>query len=120
MEQHVFPCSVQFKNLEAHPALAAGFSGRGQPRCSVRLFYENSDFDVTGGLVATTRKVLCVGYVLDKRRLVWPLVVSIGIAIVSIIITGAATCDVATSAQVGAFVAAVVGLLWSFIIWALS
>jgi hypothetical protein len=84
------------------------------------MFHESSAFDVINVDAMSKRKVLCIGYAVEKRRLVWPLAISIGTAVVSVVVTGTITRSVGPSVGMGGFVGAAFGLLWSFVMWLLG
>lgn len=84
---------------------------------SGRLFHESAAFDIN---YDGKRKVLCIAYVVDKRRLVWPILISFGIAFVSAALAGIVTHNLGPSVSLGAFVGLVFASLWSFVMWLLG
>lgn len=84
------------------------------------MFHECDLFDVVPIGAGGARNVLCVGHVLDKSYLAWPLAASFGIATVAAVITGVATRSISSGADVGGFVGVAVVLCWSYILWLLG
>jgi hypothetical protein len=82
-----------------------------------RLFHETTDFDTNPTNGTPGRKVLCIGYAVDKRLLCWPLIFTILVASSAAIATGVITCNVSTGAEVGSFVGAVFSISWAYILW---
>ncbi|KAI4609658.1 hypothetical protein J4E80_008303 [Alternaria sp. BMP 0032] len=89
-------------------------------RDSGRMFHETTSFDVENTEAATKRKVLCIGHVVDKTYLAWPLALSFVIATVVAVIAGVATHSVSSGAELGGFVGVGVVLSWSYILWLLG
>jgi hypothetical protein len=76
--------------------------------------------DVTNPTVVAKRSVLCIGHVVDKTYLAWPLALSFIIATIVAVIAGVATHSVSSGAELGGFVGVGVVLSWSYILWLLG
>jgi len=111
---------VQFGSTETSPNLSAALRRPELLRESGRMFHETNLFDVENTDAAAKRKVLCLGHVVDKTYLVWPLAVSFMIATVVAIIVGVATHSVSSGTEVGGLVGFGVMLSWSYILWRLK
>jgi len=111
---------VHFENIETSHALSAALLRPGLLRESGRMFHETGWFDVEDTEASPKRKVLCIGHVVDKRYLVWPLALSFAIATVVAVSAGVATHSVSSGAELGGFIGVGVVLSWSYILWLLG
>lgn len=84
------------------------------------MFHETVSFDVENTGAAAKRKVLCIGHVVDKMYLAWPLALSFVIATVAAVIAGVVTHSVSSGAELGGFIGVGVVLSWSYILWLLG
>ncbi|KAI4662007.1 uncharacterized protein J4E78_004798 [Alternaria triticimaculans] len=116
----IFPLEVHFEDIETSHALSAALLRPGLLRESGRMFHETGSFDVENTEASPKRKVLCIGHVVDKRYLVWPLALSFAIATVVAVIAGIATRSVSSGAELGGFIGVGVVLSWSYILWLLG
>jgi hypothetical protein len=111
---------VHFENIETSHALSAAFLRPELLYESGRMFHETNSFDVTNPSAAAKRNVLCIGHVVDKTYLAWPLALSFIIATIVAVIAGVAKPSVSSGAELGGFVGVGVVLSWSYILWLLG
>jgi len=111
---------VHFEDIETSHALSAALLRPGLLRESGRMFHETGSFDVGNTEASSKRKVLCIGHVVDKTYLAWPLALSFAIATVVAVIAGVATHSVSSGAELGGFIGVGVVLSWSYILWLLG
>lgn len=118
-DNNFFPREVHFRTLTPHPFLTAGFLRPELLRESGQMFHESSDFDVQVRPLATAskQKVLCIGLTIDKKMLVWPLLLTICMAGGVAVAAGYITCSVATGAEVGSLGGVVFNLVWVYVLW---
>ena len=82
------------------------------------MFHDTDAYDVRS--VSAVRSVLCIGHALDKKLLIWPLVLTMFAVLTVCTVVGRATHNIATGAEVGSFVGGLIGLIWAYVMWLFS
>ncbi|KAF5007597.1 hypothetical protein FDECE_6083 [Fusarium decemcellulare] len=120
LEAHYFPREVQFENLEKSRELTGGFLRPETLRENTRLFHDSSSFSVHSPDGPRMRKVVCVGHVVEKKNLIWPLAFSSCLSFVAAAVAAVVAHNIPAGAGIGGIVGAATVLLWSYIMWLLK
>jgi hypothetical protein len=111
------PREVQFDSLETHALLSAGLF---QPKLlqeSGSMFHDSDTFDNNPPTVSRNQRVLCIGHAINKKLLIWPLMLTITTTTVAAVGVGHLTHSVAAGAEVGSFVGVILSLVWAYVLW---
>jgi hypothetical protein len=111
------PREVQFDPLETHPLLSVGLF---QPKLlqeSGSMFHDTDAFDVKPPTATRNHSVLCISHAINKKLLIWPLMLTITTTTAAAVGVGYLTQSVAAGAEVGSFVGAIMSLVWAYVLW---
>ncbi|KAH7349158.1 hypothetical protein BKA66DRAFT_554192 [Pyrenochaeta sp. MPI-SDFR-AT-0127] len=111
------PREVKFDSLKKNHIMSAGLFRPELLQDRGSVFYDTDAFDTNQPTTASTRSVLCIGHIINKKLLIWPLIFTIFIAIVVAVAVGHLTCSVGYGAEVGSFLGAILGLVWALVLW---
>ncbi|KAF2705371.1 hypothetical protein K504DRAFT_515369 [Pleomassaria siparia CBS 279.74] len=120
LEHQHFPHEVQFDSLEDHPGLSTGFMRPETLQDHLSLFHDDHSFDVGAADATLERHVVCVKHMVDKKRLIWPLIISVIITAASATVAGVVKHNFGSGMELGALIGAIFGIVWGFIMWLLG
>jgi hypothetical protein len=81
------------------------------------MFHDADAFDVKTQTVAPNQRVLCIGHAINRKLLIWPLMLTITTTTIAAVGVGHLTHSVTAGAEVGSFVGVILSLVWAYVLW---